>query len=49
MFWWLKSLKYASQNNSNGEEKKKLINSNWFENFKNIFLIFHRNQRLQKA
>ena len=50
MFWWLQNLKYASQNNSNGEEKKKtIISLNWLENFKNIFLIFRRNQRLQKT
>ena len=44
MFWLLK-------NKFNGEEmkKKNLINLNSLENFKNIFFIFHRNQRLQKA
>ena len=50
MFWWLKSLKYASQNNSHKEEmKNNFIILNCLENFENIFLIFHRNQRLQKV
>ena len=29
--------------------KKNLMNLNWLENFKDIFLIFDRNQRLQKS
>ena len=33
MFWCLKKLKNASQNNSNAEEsRKKLVNLNYLEN-----------------
>ena len=50
IIWWLKNLKYASQINSNWEEiKKNLINLIRSENIKNVFLIFHRNQRLQNT
>ena len=50
MFWWLKSLKYASQNNSYGEEMKiKPYKFELIGKLKNLFLNFHRNQRLQKA
>ena len=32
-----------------GKKRKKPINLNRFENFKNRFLIFHRKHRLQKS
>ena len=38
MFWWLRSLKYASQINSNGEEMKKktLIKAKPYKNLSNL-------------
>ena len=41
MIWWLKSFKYASQNNSNGEEmKKQPYIFEMIEKFEKIFQSF---------
>ena len=48
MFWWLKSLKYASQKKFNGKKWKKK-NLKWLDNFENIFLILNREPTSTKS